>query len=303
LHRNCEIIGVASGWGAKQRGCEDGPESLYKKVALKSCKVEQKYLWEILYPLFQEKHQNIDLEHVLPLITDLNCHVSHAVCDAIKRKYFPIVFGGDHSIAVGTWSGVKESMGQGKKLGLIWVDAHMDSHIPGTSPSGAWHGMPLAALLGCGDPAFCPSTKNSVLLPEHVCLIGTRSFESGEEELLKRMKVKVFPMDEVKKRGLQEVMEEAIKIVSKGTDGFGVSLDMDVMDPKEAPGVGSPVPGGIVSSDLFKIITLVTERPDLLAFEIVEFNPYKDKDERTACICLEILGRIIGHGKPTKEKK
>lgn len=300
MHRNCEIIGVASGWGAQQRGCEDGPESLYKKVALKSCKVDQKYLWEILYPLFQEKHQHIDLEHVLPLISDLNCHLSHAVCDAIKREYFPIVIGGDHSIAVGTWAGVKESMGPNKKLGLIWIDAHMDSHIPGTSPSGAWHGMPLAALLGCGDPAFCPSTKNPVLLPENVCLVGVRSFESGEEELLKRMKVKVFHMDEVKKRTLPEVMQEAIQIVSKGTDGFGVSLDMDVIDPKEAPGVGSPISGGIVSSDLFKMLALLTQDPKLLAFEIAEYNPYKDRDERTACICLEILGRIIGHGKPKK---
>lgn len=301
MHRNCEIIGVASGWGAQLRGCEDGPESLYKKVALKSCKVEQKYLWEILYPLFQEKHQKIELEHVLPLISDLNCHLSHAVCDAIKRGYFPIVVGGDHSIAVGTWSGVKESMDPGKKLGLIWIDAHMDSHIPGTSPSGAWHGMPLAALLGVGDPSFCPKdTKNPVVLPENVCIIGVRSYESGEEDLLKRMKVKVIHMDEVKKRGFSDVMEEAIKHVSQGTDGFGVSLDMDVIDPKEAPGVGSPVPGGIVSSDLFKMLALLTQNPDLCAFEIVEYNPYKDRDDRTAYICLEILGRLIGHGRPKK---
>lgn len=301
MYRNCEIIGVASGWGAQQRGCEDGAESLYKKVALKSCRVEQRYLWEILYPLFQDKHKKIELEQVLPLIIEVNGHISHAVSDAIKRGYFPIVIGGDHSIAVGTWNGVKESMGQGKKMGLIWVDAHMDSHVPGTSPSGAWHGMPLAALLGCGDPSFCQgNTKHPTLLPENVCLVGVRSFESGEEELLKRMKVKVFHMDEVKKRGFQEVMEEAIQIVSKNTDGFGVSLDMDVIDPKEAPGVGSPEPGGIVSSDLFKMIALLTADPKLQAFEIVEYNPYKDRDDRTAYICLEILGRIIGHGKPKK---
>lgn len=302
MHRNCEIIGVASGWGAQLKGCEDAAEFLYKKVALKSCKVEQRYLWEILYPLFQEKHQKVPLDEILPLINDINGHLSQTVESSLKKGYFPIVFGGDHSIAVGTWNGVKDFMGKDKDLGLIWVDAHMDSHIPSTSPSGAWHGMPLAALLGCGEPSFAMGkTKHPVLLPQNVCIIGVRSYESGEKELLERMKVKVIYMEEVKKKGFELVFQEAFEHVCKNTDGFGISLDLDVIDPKEAPGVGSPESGGVVSTDILKMLNTVASEKKLKAFEIVEYNPYCDRDERTACICLEILGRIMGHGRPKKE--
>ena len=301
MQRNCEIIGVASGWGAQLRGCEDGADFLYKKVATKSAKVDQQYFWQILYPLLQEKHAKLDPERILPIIIKINQHLRMSVCDAMKKDLFPLVIGGDHSIAVGTWTGVKDQLGPGKKLGLIWIDAHMDSHIPSTSPSGAWHGMPLAALLGCGEPGFCMvDSKQPVLLPENVCIVGVRSFESGEEELLRRMKVKVFHMEEVKTRGFSEVVTEAIDIVTKNTDGFGVSLDLDVVDPKEAPGVGSPVGGGIVSSDLFKVFSKITQDDKLKAFEIVEYNPSRDRDERTACLALEMIGRLVGHSKPRK---
>ncbi|MCX6988079.1 MAG: arginase [Chlamydiae bacterium] len=300
MHRNCEIIGVASGWGSQLRGCEDAPEVLYKKVALKSCRVTQKYLWEILYPLFQAKHHPVDLQDVLPLITELNGHLSHSVIAALQQGYFPVVIGGDHSIALGTWSGVKQSLGKGKQLGLIWIDAHMDCQIPGIG-SPFWNGMSLAALLGCGDPAFIPAEQaHPILQPENVCLIGVRSTDQNEIELLQRMKVQVYTMDEVKKQGFVEVMQDAIKIVTKNTAGFGVSLDLAAIDPKEAPGVSSPLGGGIVSSDLLKMLAAVTDHSALKAFEIVEYNPHKDRDERTACLCLEILGRIMGHGKPKK---
>lgn len=301
MHRRCEIIGVASGWGAQIRGCEDGPEYLYKKIAAKSAKIDQRYALDIIFPLFQEKHKKLDKEHTLPLITDVNIHLSQRVCDAKKRDVFPIVLGGDHSVAVGTWNGVKEAIGADKKLGMIWVDAHMDSHIPSTSPSGAWHGMPLAALLGCGDPSFCMvNTKRPALLPQHTCIVGVRSFESGEEELLRRMNVRVIYMDEVKKRGFEDVMKEAIDIASKETDGFGVSFDLDVIDPKEAPGVGSPESGGVVTTDVLKMLSTLVDNKKLQAFEIVEYNPHRDRDERTACIALEMLGRLTGHGVPKK---
>ncbi len=300
MHRNCEIIGVASGWGSKLAGCEDAPEVLYKKVALKSCRVTQKYLWEILYPLFQPKHSNVDVQEVLPLITELNGHLHDSVIAAVHNGYFPVVIGGDHSIALGTWSGVKESMGSVKRLGLIWVDAYMDCQIPGTS-SAFWNGMALGALLGCGDPSFFPKgDTHPVLNPSDVCLIGARAAGKNEIELLDRMKVKVYSMDEIKKRGLVEVIQEAISIVTKNTDGFGVSLDLSAIDPKEAPGVSNPINGGIVSSDLLKMLSALADHPNLKGFEIVEYNPHKDRDERTACLCLEILGRIIGHGKPKK---
>jgi len=302
LHRNCEIIGVASGWGAHFKGCEDGPECLYKKVALKSCKVEQKYLWEILYPLFQEKHHKHPPDQLLSLITELNCHLSQAVVDCLKKDYFPIVVGGDHSMALGTWSGVKKGLsGKHDKLGLIWIDARMDANITGVTTTFDWDSVPLAALLGCGDPSIFPrDVKAPIFLPDQICLIGVRKYESAEKELLERMKVKVFYMEDLKSKGFAEVMQEAVETVSRNSSSYGVTLDMAVMDPKEAPGVADPVSGGIVSTELFKMLNIVMNDPKLKAFEIAEFNPHRDRDERTACICLEILGRIIGHGKPLK---
>ena len=276
--RKNHYIGAASGWGAKIRTCEDGPDLLKSDN------------WEMLYPKVRFKEKEISLKDAFPLIIDLNHRITGSVEKAMKRGDFPVVVGGDHSVAVGTWTGVGHHFGK-QPLGLIWIDAHMDSHTPETTPSGAWHGMPLAALMGYGAKEWAAP----IIKPEHLCLIGTRSFEEGEMKLLERLNVRIYYMEEVKKRGFQTVLREAIARVSKGTIGYGASLDIDVVDPIDAQGFGSPEPEGIRAKELLQGLTLLSIDPHLKAFEFVEFNPHLDREGKTLKLCKNILSTVLSH--------
>jgi arginase len=195
----------------------------------------------MVYPSVQFSEKNIPLSEALPIIVDFNRRLAECVSDAIGHHFFPVVIGGDHCNAIGTWNAVACSLNE--PLGLIWIDAHMDAHTKETSPSGAWHGMPLACLMGYGVKELAQlKRERPILNPKHLCLIGVRSFEEGEAALLKRLNVKIYYIDEVKRRGLHEVLKEAIDHVNQGTKGYGVSLDVDVIDPSEAPGTGSLEP-------------------------------------------------------------
>jgi arginase len=287
-----QVIGVASGFGAQIRACEEGPDTLKALDTLRDLP------WEILYPPFQAKEKEVPLKDSLPLICDINNRLADKVFQAMSAGHFPVVIGGDHSIAVGTWNGVGQFFS--KPFGLIWIDAHMDSHTPETTPSGAWHGMPLAALLGRGDKKLTELKRKTPLLkPQHLCLIGIRSFEEGEGQLLKQLGVKVYFMEDVQKRGFEPILKEAIEIVSKETDAYGISLDVDVIDPKEAPGVGSPEPGGILASELLKGLALLNPDPRFKAFELVEFNPKRDIAHQTAHLCQQILATVLFPRKPS----
>jgi arginase len=196
------------------------------------------------------------------------------------------VIGGDHSCAGGTWAGVARTL-QGE-LGLVWVDAHMDSHTPGTSHTGRLHGMPLAWLLGQDDnPLY--GLASGVVAPNRVALIGVRSFEPEEEERLDRLGVRVFHIEEVHKRGLDAVFGDALAIATTGTTGFGISIDLDAVTPEEAPGVGTPVAGGIEGAQLARVLERVAGRADLLAMELVEYLPRLDPDGRSARVAIGLL--------------
>lgn len=206
------------------------------------------------------------------------------------------VVGGDHSCAVGTWSGVYDAMREKGDIGLIWIDAHMDSHTPETSPSDNIHGMPLACLLGYGYPTLTgllytePKFK-----PENVCLIGVRSFESGEEALLKRLNVRVYFMEEVTRRGLPEVMREAVSHVNRYTVGYGVTIDIDSVDPEDAPGVDVPEENGLHGQELCEVIKEIADDHRLIATEVVEFDPLHDKQDRTEILIAKLIS-IIAEG-------
>jgi arginase len=193
------------------------------------------------------------------------------------------VFGGDHSCAVGTWSGVGNAVGRAGPVGLVWFDAHMDSHTPVTSPSGRLHGMPLACLMGHGEKALVAiSRETAALRPDKICLVGVRSYEDGERALLERLGVRVFYMDDIRRRGLAAATDEAFAIARSGTVGFGVSVDLDVLDPSEAPGVGSRAEGGLLGRDLAAALARVRTLRGFLGLEIAEYNPIFDENGRTA---------------------
>jgi arginase len=281
------LIGAASGWGAQLKACEEGPDTLLESGLLGA--------FPILYPEKRAKDHRIPLDQTLPLVHHFNLSLAREVKKVLDAGDFPIVLGGDHSIAVGTWNGVYQHSKKQHRLplGLIWIDAHMDAHTPQTTPSGAWHGMPLAGLLGYGDPKMAQLfEKTPVLFPEHLCLIGIRSFEEGEAKLLDELNVRIFFMEEIAQKGMRAVMRAAIDHVKRGTKSFGVSLDLDVMSPEEAPGVGSPESNGIPFRDLLEALKLLPQEDHLVAFELVEYNPERNQHERTAHLCYEILAAV-----------
>jgi len=199
---------------------------------------------------------------------------------AAGRKF--VVIGGDHSCAVGTWSGARDALAERGPLGLIWFDAHMDAHTPDTSHSGRLHGMPLACLLGHGPAALTGIARHPpALKPENLCLIGVRSYEDGERALLDRLGVRVIYMDELRRIGLRAATQEALAIARRGTAGFGISIDLDVLDPSEAPGVGSRVAGGLAGAEFAEALRLVRDAPDLVGIELAEYDPMLDERFKT----------------------
>jgi arginase len=280
--RNIVIIAVACGCGAQDHDCREGPQALHALDAFPAARE-----WHtILEPAAAEKHP-------LPAVRAVCSDVAKQVERVMADKAFPLVIGGDHSCAVGTWSGVYHAIRKKGPLGLIWIDAHMDSHTFATTPSRALHGMPLACLLGHGAPELTRiAAPESKLRPEHVCLIGVRSYEAGEARLLHDLGVRVFDMAEIRQRGLHAVFDEAIAIVERGTAGFGISLDLDVLDPEEEPGVGSPAPGGLKRAELEREFHSLRGLPDFLAMEIVEYNPRRDKGHATAQAAARLFSAI-----------
>lgn len=204
--------------------------------------------------------------------------LADSVAAAIARGGFPLVLGGDHAIAAGTWRGVGRAHGP---LGLIWVDAHLDAHTPATSWTGNIHGMPLAALLGEGDPALA-AIPGPDLDPTRLAILGVRSWEPEEHALLERRGARIFFIEEVRARGLAATMAEAIAHARGAGRPFGVSIDLDSMDPGAIPGTTCPVPDGLVPAELAAALRQLCGEADLAALEIVEYVPSRDPDGSSA---------------------
>ena len=200
------------------------------------------------------------------------------------------MIGGDHSCAIGTWSAVAHANRLRGDIGLIWIDAHMDSHTYLTSVSQNIHGMPVASLLGEGDQSLSQILDSyPKLKPQNLCIIGLRSYEAGEAALLKRLGVKLFLMDDVRKRNFQTVFLEAWQQVSYTSCGVGLSIDMDGIDPFDAPGVGSPESDGLSGADLVSELTHFFLTHSLLGLEIAEFNPMMDQKGKTAQLLVDLI--------------
>lgn len=211
-----------------------------------------------------------------------------------RHRGLPVIIGGDHSCALGTWNGVT---GFGRHpVGLLWIDAHLDSHTPFTSPSRHIHGMPLALLLGEGDSRLLLS-GSGVVDPRCCAVLGVRSFEAGEPERLNRLGVRFYTMDEIRRRGLRVCLQEAWHRVSRARHGFGVSLDLDAIDPRFAPGVSVPEPGGLSLPHLLQSLRGLP-RHRLRAIEVVEFNPLLDRDERTQRTLTRLVNALRGNCRP-----
>jgi arginase len=286
------FIGSASGIAAADAGCWEGPlvlkKSKYLKEAMQAKNIS--YQWDAMLQPNREAGALFPLREITKHCQLLADNVSKLV----REKAFFTVFGGDHSCAIGTWSGVYSEVNKQGDFGLIWIDAHMDSHTPETSETGNIHGMPLACLLGYGHADLihihgaAPKLK-----PQHVCVIGARSYEAGEEELLKRLNIRTYFMDEVKSRGLDAIMVEAIALVNMGTVGYGITIDIDSIDPSEAPGTGVGEPDGLSAKALCNALTYISGDARLIGSEIVEFDPHRDKNDLTEKLSVQLLTAIL----------
>ncbi len=232
----------------------------------------------------------------LPEIARAATAVARKVQRIIGLKHFPLVLGGDHSIAVGTVSGIAAfAHSQGKKLGLLWVDAHGDINTPESSPSGNIHGMPLAALLGFGAPELTsvggPTPKVD---PANVALVGIRSLDAGEKKRLKETGVQVHTMSDLDRHGVPSVMKRALAQVTAGTDFVHVSLDLDAVDPSVTPGVGTPVKGGLDYREAHLIMEVIADAGVMTSLEVVEVNPILDERNASAEFAVELVQSAFG---------
>jgi len=232
----------------------------------------------------------------LPQIAASCQRLGEMVSKALHDGMTPLVLGGDHSIAVGTVSGISRHLREaGQKMGLLWLDAHADMNTPQSSPSGNIHGMPLACCVGAGPEAltglfgYAPKVD-----PSNVALVGIRDVDQPERGVVRNTGVRAFTMRDIDERGLRAVMDDAIAIASKGTAGFHLSLDLDFVDPEFAPGVGTPVRGGVTYREAHLAMEMVCDSGRMLSMEVVEVNPVIDEVNRTADLAVELILSAMG---------
>lgn len=305
--RVVELIGAAIGEGAPDRRTRAGPEvlrrwGLGRRLAARGRPVS--------WARAVASDLNLMRQGPMAVVAEFSPRLADRVAQSIEAGRLPVVVGGDHSCAVGTWSGAATALRRrqahpddaadadrrrlGQRLGLVWIDAHLDAHTPLTSPSQMPHGMPLAALLGHGLPALTgvagPAPK---LRPADVVVIGARSWEAGEAALLRRLGVRIMGAEEVHRRGFGECIREAIAQVNDGTAAWGLSLDLDALDPQDAPGTGTPVARGLRLTEVAQALHGLAWAPRLVACELVEYNPVLDPDRLTAAAAETLLGALI----------
>lgn len=286
-HARIRIIGAASGLGAQDQACADGPVAFHRSQAWHELAHHPRVDWG--RTLFAPAS---DGGGATGRIAGLCRHLADEVGHALRGGEFPVIIGGDHSVAIGTWSGVARVAGE--PVGLLWIDAHLDSHTPETSYSGAIHGMPLACLLGRGDKRLLNIGLSGVQVSAgHTAVLGARSYEPEELDFLKASEVRIIDSVELAQRGFVDCLHEALGIVTAAPAGFGVTLDLDAIDPLLAPGVGSPEPEGLNARDVLEAVSGIAGLPGFRALEIVEYNPDRDRLGITASLISDLVGRVL----------
>lgn len=288
------LIGAASGWGAGFRHTEEGPpalEALGLAAELRARGVDAEWTAMIRSEKRWRDDPSLRGAPTFDLVARHATALADAVAAAMAARQFPVVLGGDHAIAMGSWGGVARGLG-GQPFGLIWLDAHLDAHTVETTPSMNAHGMGAAALLGHGHAPFL-ALCGSVLRPEHLCYIGVRSYEPEEMALLRRLGVRIILMEEVRRRGIAAALTEALAIATRGTAGFGVTIDLDGFDPTDAPGIGLKVSDGLRTAATLAALSPLRRHPQMKALEIVEYIPEFDENLRTAHLVRDLIHALL----------
>ena len=293
------IIGVPMDLGAGRRGVDMGPSAiriggLHEKLRRLDVDVEESGNIDVRVP--EEVDCGTRDRMYLGEIGQVCTHLAAKVKETLGDGKTPLVLGGDHSLAAGGVAGAAcHYRGRTDKIGLIWIDAHTDINTPHTSRSGNVHGMPLAALLGLGPEELCRIEGFSPkVAADNAVLVGTRSIDREEKEIILSLGLRVITMKEIDMRGMTAVMEEALERANSGTTGFYCSFDLDVVDPQFAPGVGTPVPGGISYRESHLAMEMVHDNRKCLALELVEVNPILDIANRTGLLAVELACSALG---------
>lgn len=245
----------------------------------------------------EEQHYGEKNAKYLDEIAETCKGLAETVRKTLEADLLPLVLGGDHSIAVGTMAGVASYFHkQSKRVGMIWLDAHGDMNTPESSPSGNVHGMPLASIMGYGPAELIElAGVKPMVEPRNVVLVGVRDLDSKERRLMKESGVHVFTMRDIDERGMREVMAEALRFAGDDTAGTAISLDMDFVDPSDAPGVGTPVRGGVTYREAHLAMEMIADSRSMVSFELVEINPVIDLHNTTATLGVELV--LSGLGK------
>ena len=297
--RTIGILGVPLDLGQQRRGVDMGPSALRAARLQSSLRglghtVDDAGNLTVVIPETQSEGDG--RTRFLDEIADVCRGVSQRVSAFVRQGETPLVVGGDHSIAVGTAAGVSQELQtRGEKLGLLWFDAHADMNTPETTSSGNVHGMALASLVGLGHSDLTNLIDTSPIIePSHAVLIGVRDIDEAEKSNVRDSGIHVFTMRDIDELGMRTVVERAIKVISRGTSGIHVSLDMDFLDPAEAPGVGTSVPGGVTYREVHLAMELIADSGRMTSFEVVEVNPILDSANRTGRLAVELAMSAFG---------
>ncbi|KMM55610.1 arginase [Bacillus glycinifermentans] len=293
------MIGVPMDLGQLRRGVDMGPSAIRcagVNERLESLSRDIEDLGDITIGQREDEREggesaSEELRN-LKAITNASLKLAQTVDKIVASDSFPLVLGGDHSIAIGTLAGLARHY---QNLGVIWYDAHADVNTKETSPSGNIHGMPLAISMGIGHERLTGIYGDGAKVkPENIVIIGARSLDDGEKKLIREKGIKVYTMHEIDRLGMTRVMEETIEYLRERTDGVHLSFDLDALDPDDAPGVGTPVAGGISYRESHLAMEMLEESSLVTSAEFVEVNPILDEKNRTAETAVALMGSLFG---------
>jgi arginase len=299
LNKAVSILGVPLGYGASMAGVDMGP------AALRVAHLNQR-IARLGYSVHDRGDLRLDRPQTFPDVANKLKYVreisnacqqlAKEVEAILKANELPLILGGDHSIAIGSFSGVASHYKkQDRTVGLLWFDAHADMNTPETTPSGNIHGMPLAVLLGYGARELAYVGGFAPKLDPQLCVhVGARDIDPGEKEMIKKLGIRFFTMREIDERGMSACMDEAIAIASRGSAGYAVTFDIDVLDPGDAPGSGTLVRGGLTYREAHHAMEKIAETGGMRSLEIVEINTALDVNNKTAELGVELILSALG---------
>ncbi|PYU82659.1 MAG: arginase [Acidobacteria bacterium] len=299
MAQKVRIIGVPMDLGQSRRGVDMGPSALRGaglQASIKKLGLQVEDIGNLSVKQPEEMPVGEKRAKYLQEIAETCGDVAAAAEKSLMEGFLPLVLGGDHSIAAGVAAGVANYFRKEKKqIGYLWLDAHGDMNTPESSPSGNVHGMPLAAIMGYGAPelvdllGFKPKAE-----PGNIVIVGARDLDAQERKIVKRSGIHVFTMRDIDERGMREVMADALKYAMDDTAGIAVSLDMDFVDPADAPGVGTPVRGGVTYREAHLAMEMISDSESMVSLEVVEINPILDEHNRTALLGVELVLSGLG---------